>query len=164
MLKLVFEDILKGLDSHSAGSPNKIDDHTDDSSFKPVGSHKSPTRPKNQFLSEIEVERLIQALNPVSATNRSGMWEYGCKTFVVLRNSICMTLSALVPTAAILLFYFIKTMIARLATVSGMSSLFSLIMMVIFQGRRMDVFGATAAFAAIKAVCVGPANFISSSW
>jgi hypothetical protein len=101
--------------------------------------------------------------NPVPAKDWGRVWEYKDEMFVVLGNIICMTLSALVPAASIVCLYFVKSMVARLAIVSGMSLLFSLVMTVIVQGRRVDVFAATTAFAAVQVVFVGSANFTSNT-
>jgi hypothetical protein len=100
---------------------------------------------------------------PVSTKDWSEVWEYRSEIFVVLGNIICMILSALVPTASILCLYFVKSMIARLAIVSGMSFLFSFVMTVIVQGRRVEVFAATTAFAAVQVVFVGSANLMSKT-
>jgi hypothetical protein len=100
---------------------------------------------------------------PVSAQDWDGVWEYKSELFVVLGNIVCMILSALVPSASIICLYFVSSMIARLAVVSGMSFLFSFVMTVILQGRRVEVFAATTAFAAVQVVFVGSANFISKT-
>lgn len=100
---------------------------------------------------------------PIAAEDWDRVWEYRSEIFVVLGNIICMILSALVPTASILSLYFVKSMIARLAIVAGMSFLFSFVMTVIVQGRRVDVFAATTAFAAVQVVFVGSANFMSNN-
>ena len=91
------------------------------------------------------------------------MWEYKSELFVVLGNIICMILSALVPTASIICLYLVSSMIARLTVVSGMSFLFSFVMTVIVQGRRVEVFAATTAFAAVLVVFVGSADFIPNT-
>jgi hypothetical protein len=101
--------------------------------------------------------------SPVSAQDWGGVWEYKSELFVVLGNIVCMILSALVPSASIICLYFVSSMIARLAVVSGMSFLFSFMMTVIVQGRRVEVFAATTAFAAVQVVFVGSANFISKT-
>lgn len=88
------------------------------------------------------------------------MWEYKSELFVVLGNIICMIL---VPSASIICLYFVSSMIVRLAVVSGMSFLFSFVMTVTVQGRRVEVFAATTAFAAVLVVFVGSANFIPNT-
>jgi hypothetical protein len=99
--------------------------------------------------------------SPVCTKDWGGVWEYKIEFFMVLGNIICMILSALVPSASIICLYFVSSMIARLVVVSGMSFLFSFVMTVIVQGRRVEVFAATTAFAAVLVVFVGSANFIS---
>jgi hypothetical protein len=51
----------------------------------------------------------------------------------------------------------------RGAVVSGMSFLFSFVMTVIVQGRRVEVSATTTAFAAVLVVFVGSANFIPNT-
>jgi hypothetical protein len=81
--------------------------------------------------------------SPVSVQDWGGVWEYKSELFVVLGNIICMMLSALVPSTSIICLYFVSSMIARLAVVSGMSFLFSFVVTVTVQGRRVEVFAAT---------------------
>jgi hypothetical protein len=46
-------------------------------------------------------------------------------------------------------------MIARLGVITAMSFVFAVIMTFIVQGRRVDVFAATTAFAAVQVVFLG---------
>jgi hypothetical protein len=90
--------------------------------------------------------------SPVSVQDCGGVWEYKSELFVVLGNTICMILSALVPSASIIYLYFVSSMIARLAVVSGTSFLPSFVVVIIVQGRRVEVFAATTAFVAVSRV------------
>jgi hypothetical protein len=78
--------------------------------------------------------------SPVSVQDWGEVWEYKSELF---GNIICMILSALIPSASIICLYFVSSMIARLAVVSGMSFLLSFVMTVTVQGRRVEVFAAT---------------------
>jgi hypothetical protein len=100
---------------------------------------------------------------PVPDKDWSAVWEYKSETFVALGNIICMILSSIIPTASILCLCFVRTMVVRLAVISGMSLIFSFVMVVIVQGRRVEVFAATTAFAAVQVVFVGGTNFIPVS-
>ena len=95
---------------------------------------------------------------PSPKSESGGVWEYKREGFVVLGNVICMLLSSLVPSAAILGLYFVQSPGARLAVITAMSLVFSFVMTVIVQGRRADVFAATAAFAAVQVVFVSGTN------
>lgn len=100
---------------------------------------------------------------PILDKEWSAVWEYKYEVFVILGNVVCMVLSSVVPIGSILCLYFVKSMVARLAVICGMSFLFSFIMTVIVQGRRVDVFAATTAFAAVQVVFVGGTNIISAT-
>jgi hypothetical protein len=100
---------------------------------------------------------------PVSEGEWSNIWEYKYKVFVVLGDVICMLLSSVVPVISIFALYFVKSMLGRLAVITAMSFMFSLITTFIVQGRRVDVFAATTAFAAVQVVFVGGQNYIAAS-
>lgn len=95
---------------------------------------------------------------PSPKSESGGVWEYKGEWFVILGNVICMLLSSLVPSATILGLYFVRSMGARLAVITAMSFIFSVVMTVIVQGRRVDVFAATTAFAAVQVVFVSGQN------
>jgi hypothetical protein len=92
-----------------------------------------------------------------------GFWEYSNESFVTIGNAICMILSSVIPTVSIFALYFVQSMIARLLVITAMSCLFSLIMTVIVQGKPVEVFAATTAFAAVQVVFVGGVTIIPSS-
>ena len=92
-----------------------------------------------------------------------GFSEYSNESFVTIGNAICMILSSVIPTASIFALYFVQSMIARLLVITAMSCLFSLIMTVIVQGNRVEVFATTTAFAAVLVVFVGGVTIIPSS-
>jgi cellulose synthase/poly-beta-1,6-N-acetylglucosamine synthase-like glycosyltransferase len=116
-----------------------------------------------QFMSDTVVpwfHRRIghKLLKPVSESKVCDTWEYNAKIFVFLGNFICMLLSAIVPSISIFVLCFLESMIARLSVVTAMSFIFSVIMTFIVQGRRVDVFAATTAFAAVQVVFLGGQN------
>ena len=92
-----------------------------------------------------------------------GIWEYRTEVFVALGNITCMVLSSIIPTTSIFALHFVKSMIARLAVIAAMSFVFSFVMMVVVRGRRVEVFAATTAFAAVQVVFVDKVNVISPS-
>lgn len=91
------------------------------------------------------------------------VWEYKHEAFVALGNIICMVLSSIIPTASIFALHYVKSMVARLAVIAAMSFVFSFVMMAIVRGRRVEVFAATTAFAAVQVVFVDRINVVTSS-
>jgi hypothetical protein len=88
-------------------------------------------------------------------------WEYRQETLVYVGNALSMVLSAAIPVSAILVLYSVKSMGARLVTISIMSLVFSFVMNIITE-RRADVFISTTAFAAVLVVFVGSSNVMDS--
>jgi hypothetical protein len=91
------------------------------------------------------------------------IWEYKQELFVALGNMICMVLSSAIPTTSIFALHFVKSTGARLAVITAMSFIFSFVMMVIVRGRRVEVFAATTAFAAVQVVFVDKFNFMAAT-
>ena len=52
----------------------------------------------------------------------------------------------------------LKSMLARLSVITAMSFAFAVVMTFIVQGRRVEVFAATTAFAAVQVVFLGGPN------
>jgi hypothetical protein len=116
-----------------------------------------------QFMSDSIVpwfhKRIGQKLkNPIPESKVWDTWEYKPSYFIFLGNVICMVLSALVPNISIFVLCFLNSMIARLGVITAMSFIFAVIMTFIVQGRRVDVFAATTAFAAVQVVFLGGQN------
>jgi len=82
------------------------------------------------------------------------VWEYDRKIFVAIGNTICMILSSMIPITSIYTLYFLRSAMIRLAVITVMSFVFSVVMTVIVHGRRVDIFAATTAFAAVQVVFV----------
>ncbi|OAL39793.1 hypothetical protein AYO20_00705 [Fonsecaea nubica] len=80
--------------------------------------------------------------------------------FAAVGNVICTVLSSVIPSISIVALYYIQNMLARLLVIIALSTLFSLIMSFVAQGRRYEVFAATTAFAAVQVVFVGGVNFV----
>lgn len=131
-----------------------------------VLSHSSKDRDHfAQFLSDTFLPSFHRRIgqkfkNPIPESKVYRTWEYKQKIFVVLGDVICMVLSALVPSISIFVLSFLNDMVARLIVITAMSFAFSVIMTLIVQGRRVDVFAATTAFAAVQVVFLGGQNFI----
>jgi len=88
---------------------------------------------------------------------------YDDKKLVFLGNVLCTILSTMIPSSSILVLYYVQSMLSRLLLIIGFSSLFSLIMGFVAQGRRYEIFAATIAFAAVQVVFVGGFTVCSSN-
>ena len=60
-------------------------------------------------------------------------------------NAVSAFLSSLLPTTSILVLYFIKKPLARLAVTMLFTAIFSFTLMIVAKARRIDVFAATTA-------------------
>jgi hypothetical protein len=129
-----------------------------------VVSHSSKDRDRfAQFMSDCILPWFHNTIgqklrNPVPESKAYDTWEYKPSAFVLLGNVICMVLSALVPSTSIFVLFFITSMIARMGIITAMSLIFAVVMTFIVQGRRVDVFAATTAFAAVQVVFLGSQN------
>ncbi|ORY12786.1 hypothetical protein BCR34DRAFT_587055 [Clohesyomyces aquaticus] len=72
-----------------------------------------------------------------------------------LSKIISTTLSSLLPTLAILVLFFVKRMLLRIGLVIVFTAIFSFTLSVTTEARKVDIFSATAAFAAVEVVFVG---------
>jgi hypothetical protein len=97
---------------------------------------------------------------PVPESKAHDTWDYKQKVFVLLCNVICMCLSALVPSISMFILCLLNSMVARLGVITAMSFIFSVVMTFIVQGRRVEVFAATTAFAAVQVVFLGGPNSV----
>lgn len=86
-------------------------------------------------------------------------WCYRKSRFTVLGDVICMLLSFLVPTVSIFVLYHQRSTVARLSIITAMSFVCSVVMTFVVQGRRVDVFAATTAFAAVQVVFLSGQNY-----
>ncbi|KAI9375788.1 hypothetical protein BJX61DRAFT_539519 [Aspergillus egyptiacus] len=72
-----------------------------------------------------------------------------------LSNTITAMLSSVFPTVAILILYLVDSMFARIGLIIGFTALFAFVLSMFTSTRRVEVFAATAAFAAVEVVFVG---------
>jgi len=66
-----------------------------------------------------------------------------------------MTLASLLPIASIVILYCVKSMWRRLLIIAGFTAAFSLVLGLVTNGELVEVFAASAAFAAVQVVFVG---------
>ena len=89
------------------------------------------------------------------------MWEYKMERVKKVGTGICMLLSALVPAVSIFTLYFLRSTVARLAAITAMSFVFSLLMTFVIRASRGETFAATTAFAAVQVVFLGGTSGVS---
>jgi len=68
-------------------------------------------------------------------------------------------LSSLIPIAAIIVLSLVENMRARLGIVSVFTAVFSVSLSLVTEGKRVEIFAATAAFASVQVVFVGSTNW-----
>lgn len=76
-----------------------------------------------------------------------------------MAEALVVALSAVLPTVAILVLYFIPTMIWRIVGVVILTFVFATVMALTTGAKKSEVFGATAAFAAVEVVYIGSTSF-----
>ncbi|KAL2011660.1 hypothetical protein VTN00DRAFT_4378 [Thermoascus crustaceus] len=86
---------------------------------------------------------------------RTGFRSYGESRLATVSDAIAAAFSSLLPALTILILYLIKPMYARIALVIGFTALFSFAFAIFTSARRVEIFAATAAFAAVEVVFVG---------
>jgi len=64
-------------------------------------------------------------------------------------------ISSIIPSISIIVLFFVEDLLKRLALVCVFSFVFSICMSLASRARRIEVFGATAAFASVQVVFVG---------
>ena len=97
---------------------------------------------------------------PQSDAELGKIWEYRKESFTLAGNVLCVVLSFAIPTGSIFGLYYVQTTLARLFMMAAFIFVFASAMMFVVGSRRGEVFGATAAFAAIQVVFVGGVNII----
>lgn len=74
--------------------------------------------------------------------------------FVLIGDIVCVVLSTVLLISAVIGLYYINTMLNRLIFVAVFTLLFAGVLMFVANCRRVDVFGATAAFCAVLVVFI----------
>lgn len=74
-----------------------------------------------------------------------GYRQYDEARMTTISNSLAAILSSLLPTLAILVFYFIKSMLIRILLTIIFTAMFSLALSVFTEARKVEIFSATAA-------------------
>lgn len=103
----------------------------------------------------------IGARGPPTAHKRHGMlWYYGPDRFVLLGNILTVLLATAIPAGSIVILFVVRSMVLRLLVIAIFCLVFACSMTFVVGARRVDVFSATAALAAVQAVFVGGTTLV----
>ncbi|KAL8677813.1 MAG: hypothetical protein Q9186_005793 [Xanthomendoza sp. 1 TL-2023] len=105
---------------------------------------------------------LINEKMPLSNAEWDGVWDYHKDKLEKIANAISTLLAALLPSISILILYFVSKPASRLITISLFSVFFSLILTTVSAAKRVEVFAATTALAAVQVVFVSGGGLGSS--
>lgn len=86
--------------------------------------------------------------------NLGNLYEHKQKGFMLLGNILCVLMSSIVLSGAILSLFFVQSTRTRLLMITAYNIIFASILMFVVGCRRIDVFAATAAFAAVLVVFI----------
>ncbi len=95
--------------------------------------------------------------------NLGSIYRYDDNKFAVLGDIICTILSVVIPSLSMFVLYYVRSMLVRLLLILGFSSLLSLVMGLISQGKRYEIFTATTAFDAVQVAFVGGVTVVSNA-
>jgi hypothetical protein len=87
--------------------------------------------------------------------DESGIYHYRKLHLRAFSHLIGVILASVIPAASIFTLYFVPHPVDRLVVLLGFSVLFSVCLALFTSARRVEVFSATAAFAAVQVVFVG---------
>ncbi|KAH8602000.1 hypothetical protein B0O99DRAFT_707615 [Bisporella sp. PMI_857] len=88
----------------------------------------------------------------------NGMREYKDKTILRVTHIIGTIVALLMPVTAIIVLYSIHNMWMRFGMVAVFTVLLSLVLLIITNGKRIEVFAATAAFTSVQVIFVGSSS------
>ena len=80
---------------------------------------------------------------------------YDDKAMAKVADALAAVTSSLLPTVMILVLYFVQTILWRLVLMIVFTAVFSAVLTVFTNAKRIEVFSATAAFAAVEVVFIG---------
>lgn len=97
---------------------------------------------------------------PMAQTKYGQVWNYRFERFVLLAKVLSVLLATAAPAGSIVILYIVSEMWLRLLIIAIFCFLFASVMTFVVGARRIDVFSATAAFAAVQAVFVGGTTLV----
>ena len=83
-----------------------------------------------------------QASTPYPGT---GFRQYNEEHMMKISNSLAAIFSSLLPTMAILVLYFVKRVLLRIGLTIVFTSIFSLVLSLFTEAKKVEIFSATAA-------------------
>ncbi|KAF2268994.1 hypothetical protein CC78DRAFT_606858 [Lojkania enalia] len=92
---------------------------------------------------------------PKSSTIHANTVEYSQQTVLQISALIGTICASVLPVVATVVLYYVSSMAARLAIIGAFTVLFSAALGLLTNGRVIEIFSATAAFAAVQVVFVG---------
>src|SRR5271170_5963236 len=126
----------------------------------------SPTAEKDpfaEFLSDTIVPLFHRRIGHRKKATDNGLgplWEYKSHHFERFADVMCAVLSSMIPIISISLLCYVQEMVHKLIIVTTLNFFFSFIMAVFVRGRRIDVFAASTAFAAMQVVFIGGVTIV----
>lgn len=88
---------------------------------------------------------------------------YSPQTVSRVGSAAVAALSSTLPTLAILVLYFVKDMVTRLGLVILFTTIFAFALAVLTDAKKVEIFSATAAFAAVEVVYIGSTSTAGGS-
>lgn len=92
---------------------------------------------------------------PIPVDPDSGIVEYDNKLLNKISKGVGVTFASLVPTLSVLVLYFVKSQVTRLGLLIVFTAIFSASLATFTSARRIEIFSAVAAFAAVEVVFIG---------
>jgi hypothetical protein len=78
-------------------------------------------------------------------------------------DAIVAALSSILPTVAILVLFFVRDMLKRIGLVVVFTTLFAFALALFTNSRKIEIFSATAAFAAVEVVYIGTVSLATDN-
>ncbi|KAI1774217.1 hypothetical protein F4818DRAFT_76629 [Hypoxylon cercidicola] len=89
--------------------------------------------------------------------HRTALYEYSDGKIRIVTHTLGSVVSTIIPMISIVVLYFAKSMSLRLGLVCIFSVIFSIVMSLATNARRVDIFAAAAAFASVQVVFISTA-------
>ena len=84
---------------------------------------------------------------PITEAPSSRFCNYTERDLTIMVDIVGTVISSLLPISSILVLYFVTSVLTRLGIVAGFTVCFSLVLSLVTEARRVEIFAATAAFA-----------------
>jgi len=89
---------------------------------------------------------------PIDPESQSDITQYSDKRLLSIISVISIVLACVIPISSIIILYFVSSMPARLAILAIFTACFALCLSLVTQARKVEIFAATSAFAAVIVV------------